>query len=498
MLLTYKIKHKRDFSNELRKARKVAEYCIKEKARSTAKTPPLQRKPEQRKPLQSSDPSPSSIFSSPSPLPVSPSFASLPDSPADLSPISQIWPNHPPSSSSFTFQYSVKTSTSSKPLSFWDARHIGLKFIISNQILRKYSRNGNIKSVKNVKLIIPRQGIRINKEEKTLWIPSLKLLLNYYFENNFKKISQIEIDSTYAYVAVVFPEQKSEKFGKTGKSEKPENSEKISGSRSFKRIEGFQNPGRYIGVDRNTRGHIAVVADPVSGKVWKLGKMRFHVHRKYENIKKRLEKTGRYRKLKDVRNREKRIVRDLNHKISRKIVDIALETGSAIKLENLKGTRKNKKSNVEKAGLKKITTGNRAENKAKRQQWLYEYSLNSWSFQQLHQFIEYKSRLQGVEVAYIDPHATSKRCSRCGLMGYRHSKQFTCPHCGHVDHADVNASFNIALTPKGSGQFTVERDAVKGSPDTPQAALARVHFRERKANRKTSPQFAWEVCQFLT
>ena len=63
-------------------------------------------------------------------------------------------------------------------------------------------------------------------------IPCLKLLLNYRFSSNFKKISQIEIDSIYAYIAVVFP------------GDEPESS------------------GHYIGVDRNTKGHIAVVADP--------------------------------------------------------------------------------------------------------------------------------------------------------------------------------------------------------------------------------------------
>ncbi len=80
----------------------------------------------------------------------------------------------------------------------------------------------------------------------------------------------------------------------------------------------------YIGVDRNTRGHIAVVADTESGKIWELGKMRYHIHKKYENIKKRLYNMGKYKQLKAVKNREKNIVNDLNHKISRKIVDVAL------------------------------------------------------------------------------------------------------------------------------------------------------------------------------
>jgi putative transposase len=77
-----------------------------------------------------------------------------------------------------------------------DVKHIGLKSTISSQILRKYSRNQDLKSVKNVKLIIPSQAVSVLKKEKALIIPCLKLLLNYHFSNNFNKISQIEIDNT--------------------------------------------------------------------------------------------------------------------------------------------------------------------------------------------------------------------------------------------------------------------------------------------------------------
>ncbi len=70
----------------------------------------------------------------------------------------------------------------------------------------------------------------------------MKLLLNYHFSNDFDKISQIEIDNIYAYVAVVFPKEES------------------------------KSSEHYIGVDRNTRGHIAVVADLESGKSENWGK----------------------------------------------------------------------------------------------------------------------------------------------------------------------------------------------------------------------------------
>ena len=208
---------------------------------------------------------------------------------------------------------------------------------------------------------------------------------------------------------------------------------------------------------------------------------------------------------------------DLNHKISRKIVNVALYNGCGIKLENLNGFRKlnSKIGDAEKGEKNKHENKKREQKKDKSRRkeinkksiknkskvlkcmCSNEYSLNSWSFHQLHQFIEYKTRLLGVEVAYIDPRATSKMCSRCGHTGNRHSKQFECPHCGHVDHADVNAAFNIALTPKSNGQFSAERDVGKGNTDIPLRILDRNIFSKRIARKETSPQFAWEVCQFL-
>lgn len=478
MLLTYKIKHSRDFSEELRKARKVAEFCIKHQTQNRGLNPPLIQKSvssELHFPVSSLP----SSFSSP----FSPSF-SVPSEYSCNFPTASFAP-HPLDSLSVPDSF-----PGYEPLSPSDVKHIGLKSTISAQILRKYSRNQDLRSARNVKLIIPSRAVSVDRKEKTLMISCLKLLINYHFSSNFKKISQIEIDNVYVYVAVVFPEEET------------------------------RSSGGYIGVDRNTKGHIAVVADPESGKIWKLGKMRYHTHKKYENIKKRLYKMGKHKQLKAAKNRENNIVNNLNHKISRKIVDIALYNGHGIKLENLKSTRKfnrktagsgkgkinenkNKNKKREQKGDKNRSNemnNNFIKNKSKAEKNLSsnEYSLNSWSFHKLQQFIEYKARLRGVEVVYIDPHATSKKCSRCGHIGNRHSKRFECPHCGHVDHADVNAAFNIALTPKGSGQFSAERDAGKGSTDTPRRVLDLTILSKSTAREETSPQFAWEVCQFLT
>jgi putative transposase len=316
-------------------------------------------------------------------------------------------------------EFAIKTHT----LSSKDVKHFGLKSIIANQILRKYSRNKKIKNVKSVKLTIPNQSIHVDKEKREIYIPSLKLTLPYSFRNDFEKVNQIEVDEQYAYVSVTVPE-------------KP-----------------VIDPQVWLGVDRNATGHMVVVANPQTGKVWKIGKKVEHMHRKYKEIRRKLQKAKKYRLLKKIKNRENRKIRDLNHKISRKIVEIAIENNAGIKLEKLDGIRNNKKHTKS-----------------------FNYGLNSWSFYQLQKFIEYKARLEGVPITYVEPRNTSKECSRCGNIGIMEDKSFKCPNCGHVDHADANASFNIALRPPlvgGVGQSHTDRDACEGSTDTPKGATLR-------------------------
>jgi len=330
MILAYKLRHNRDFSIELEKARKVAQHAIRHKSISSA-----------------------------------------------------------------------------------DVRHIGLKSAISNQILRKYSRNRKAKHVSNVKLTVPNQGIKYGESIREIYIPCLKLRLDGAYLPDFDKINQIEIGKEYAYVSMSVPD-----------------------------VPAIE-PETCLGIDRNTTGHVAVIANAQTGAVAKLGKKCLHIHKKYSRMRRKLQMKGKQNALKKIKNREQRIVRDTNHKISRKIVGMAKEQNAVIKLENLTGIRNNKKHARS-----------------------FNYSLNSWSFYQLQQFIEYKAKLQGVQIAYVDPAYTSQRC-----LGNRNGKEFSCPICGHVDHADVNAAFNIALA-RDVSQSVIERDMAEGSTDAPQMAMA--------------------------
>ena len=155
-------------------------------------------------------------------------------------------------------------------------------------------------------------------------------------------------------------------------------------------------------------------------------------------------------------------------------MNYAKQNKCGIKLEKLEGIRKRTK-----------------------QAKSFKYSLNSWAYYQLQTFVEYKSKLAGVTVAYVAPQYTSQLCHKCGRLGNRNGKVFKCPHCGYTSHADSNAGWNIALREKllvepnpehcrTSGslqtkpckvynqQFLREEDRRKGNTDIPQQALPEV------------------------
>ena len=146
-------------------------------------------------------------------------------------------------------EFALKTKARSSK----DVKQFGLKSAIANQVLRKYSCNRKLKRVGSVKLTVPSQSVRV--EEAQLQIPCLKLSLPVTFRGDFCKVNQIELDREYAYVSVTLPEPP------------------------------LKHVSNWIGVDRNATGHVAVAANPASGKVWKLGKSAKHVHEKYRCIK---------------------------------------------------------------------------------------------------------------------------------------------------------------------------------------------------------------------
>jgi putative transposase len=253
-------------------------------------------------------------------------------------------------------------------LSSKNVSDIGLPSAISNQVLRKYGRNKKCKKINpdKIKLVAPAQSIKI--DSNIIRIVPLKLTLINESQYQITKIYQIELDATYAYVA----------FSK-------DNAELL-------------DTDQYIGVDLNATSHCAVASAP-NGKVIKLGKQASHIHKKYKAIRRSLQKQKKYKKLKQTKGKETRKVKDINHKISKQIVEFAKQNDCGIKLEKLTGIRNSKKNNKS-----------------------FRFTLNSWSYYQLGQMICYKALLLGIPVQYIDPAYTSQNCSRCGHLGKRNGE----------------------------------------------------------------------------
>jgi len=193
---------------------------------------------------------------------------------------------------------------------------------------------------------------------------------------------------------------------------------------------------RWIGVDLNTTGHAVVAADPMTGKVMKLGKRLQYAQTTSTNNCTKLYREGKLWKLGKMKTRERKEFKAALSKISRQIVSFAETSCAGIKFEKLFTFR----SLPQREG----------ENP-------FEFSFENNSFVSLLHQVEKRALARGIPVLYVNPVNTSKCCSRCGSFGHRVRKRFECPHCGAVIHADVNAAFNIAATAHDMDRFEIEQ-----------------------------------------
>lgn len=179
----------------------------------------------------------------------------------------------------------------------------------------------------------------------------------------------------------------------------------------------------FIGVDLGIV-RLATVAYPDRVEFFS-GKEARHKREHFADVRGRYQRHNRKDKTRDNRHKESAWMRDMNHKISKAIVDGAAEYPSpVIVLENLEGISRRLRS-------------------SKR----FNRMMSSWAFRQLCSFIEYKAQKRGIPVIYIDPRDTSKSCSKCGHCSRSNrpdQSHFVCEACGYQVNADVNASFNIA------------------------------------------------------
>lgn len=183
-----------------------------------------------------------------------------------------------------------------------------------------------------------------------------------------------------------------------------------------------EKPLDYLGVDMG----IVNLATDSTGEVF-TGQKTEQVRQRYFKLRQSLQEIGTKsakRHLKKIRRKESKFRADVNHRISKKLVEKAKDTHFAIVLEDLKGIRN------------RTTVG-----KSQRAKHA------GWAFYQLMQFIIYKAKRDGVLIIVINPKDTSRECFVCWHIEKANRKSqavFQCKKCGHTENADFNAAKVIA------------------------------------------------------
>jgi IS605 OrfB family transposase len=181
-------------------------------------------------------------------------------------------------------------------------------------------------------------------------------------------------------------------------------------------------PIGYLGVDL---GIVNIAADS-NGVVYS-GNQVNGLRKRHAKLRTKLQSKGTKsakRLLKKRSLKESRFATNVNHTISKRIVDNAKDTGKGIALEDLSGIRD------------RITVRH-----SQRRQH------HSWAFNQLRQFIQYKAIIAGVLVNLVDPRNTSRTCPICGCIDKRNRPSqsvFSCVSCGYSSFADTVAAVNIS------------------------------------------------------
>ena len=148
--------------------------------------------------------------------------------------------------------------------------------------------------------------------------------------------------------------------------------------------------------------------------------------RKFSHLRAGLQQAGTKsakKHLRRNRRRESRYQRDVNHCISKHLVQKALVGQRAIAIEDLAGIR-------ERVSVRKNQ----------------RYERLSWAFHQLRSFIAYKAESAGVPLHIIDPRNTSRTCLACGHCARenrRSQSEFLCVECGFQANADHVGASNI-------------------------------------------------------
>lgn len=182
----------------------------------------------------------------------------------------------------------------------------------------------------------------------------------------------------------------------------------------------LKSDGNVMGVDLGIKCPAVSYCSDGSIKFYGNGRKNKYMRRHYAYLRKKLQASKKIKAVKRINDKEHRIMRDIDHKLSHDIVETAVAHNvKVIKLEQLQNirstTRKSRKNN---------------------------HSLHTWSFYRLAQFIEYKAKLAGISVEYVNPAYTSQTCPICGHVHHANDRNYIC-ECGFHIHRDLLGAMNI-------------------------------------------------------
>ena len=166
------------------------------------------------------------------------------------------------------------------------------------------------------------------------------------------------------------------------------------------------------------------------------GRKNKYMRRHYKCLRQNYSKAKNIDAVKRINNKEQRIMKDIDHKLSREIIETGISHNvKIIKLERL-------------ANIRSTTRKSRKNN----------HSLHTWSFYRLAQFIEYKARLAGIKVEYVNPAYTSQTCPVCGHVHHANDRTYTCK-CGFRIHRDILGAMNICNSTEYVGDSNIRHTA---------------------------------------
>lgn len=177
--------------------------------------------------------------------------------------------------------------------------------------------------------------------------------------------------------------------------------------------------GYVMGVDLGIKCPAVSYVSDGHVKFYGNGRANQAMRRHYKAKRKQLMRAKHIDAVRRLNNKEQRIMRDVDHKLSHDIVREALTHNiRVVRLEQLSSVRNKLKSKK------------------------HNYAIGSWSFYRLSKFIEYKAALVGIAVEYVNPAYTSKYCPVCGRINNANDRLYVC-ECGYHSHRDIVGAINI-------------------------------------------------------